>query len=194
MVTRRTTATVPRGPATGGDANLPKWVVRQAFKTFETGDVADVDTFCHADYRNYEAPEVGGPEGFQMIVAILRRAFSNLSFDEQRMICQGDTVALWTVMRGRHTGEFDGLRPTGQVIEQRQIHWIRVRDGKLVEHHAVRDDLRLLVQLGIILISGDLAARDIVGVPSCNLFDAAVQGAQPQLSAQSTDNSWAQDS
>ncbi|MBV8994942.1 MAG: ester cyclase [Pseudonocardiales bacterium] len=183
MVTRRTTPTVPRGPATVGDADLPERAVRQAFKTFETGDVADVHTFCHADYRNYEAPEIGGPEGFQMIVAIMRGAFSNLSFEEQRMICHGDTVALWTVMRGQHTGEFDGLRPTGQVIEQRQIHWIRVQDGKLVEHHAVRDDLRLLVQLGIIPISGCLAAGDIVDVPSCNVFDAVVQGAQLRLSA-----------
>jgi predicted ester cyclase len=183
MVVRRITATVRRGAATGGDADLPKWVVRQAFKTFETGDVTDVDAFCHADYRNYEALDVSGPEGFQAIVSIMRSAFSNLSFEEQRMICQGDTVALWTVMRGRHTGEFHGLRPTGQVIEQRQTHWIRVRDGKLVEHRAVRDDLRLLVQLGIIPISGGLAAGDIVGVPSCNVFDAAVQGAQPRLSA-----------
>jgi predicted ester cyclase len=183
MVARPAAATVPRGTATGSEADLPKWVVRQAFKTFETGDVADVDTFCHADYRNYEALDVSGPEGFQAIVSIMRGAFSNLSFEEQRIICQGDTVALWTVMRGRHTGEFHGLRPTGQVIQQQQIHWIRVRDGKLVEHHAVRDDLRLLVQLGIIPISGGPAAGDIVGVPSCSLFDAAVQGAQPQLSA-----------
>jgi hypothetical protein len=70
----------------------------------------------------------------------------------------------------------------GQVIEQRQTHWIQVRDGKLVEHHAVRDDLRLLVRLGIIPISAGLTADDTVGVPSCNLFDAAVQGAHPEVS------------
>lgn len=155
----------------------PTRVVRQAFATFETGDVTDVETFCHADYRNHEAPDYAGPQGFRTIVAVMRGAFSDLSFEEQGIISEGDTVALSTVMRGRHTGQFHGLRPTGRVVEQRQTHWIRMRDGKLVEHQAVRDDLGLLVQLGVVPVSGVLAEAGIAGIPSCTLFKAAVQGA-----------------
>ncbi|HXT44533.1 MAG TPA: ester cyclase [Pseudonocardiaceae bacterium] len=158
-------------------ADLPTRVVRHAFTTFETGDVTDVDSFCHADYRNHEAPDHAGPPGFRTIVAAMRGAFSDLFFEEQHIISQGDTVALWTVMRGRHTGEFHGLRATGRVIEQRQTHWVRVRDGKLAEHHAVRDDLGLLVQLGVIPIPGGPAGAAATGMPSCALFDAAVRGA-----------------
>jgi predicted ester cyclase len=138
----------------------------------------DVDSFCHADYRNSEAPDHAGPQGFRAIVAVMRGAFSDLSFEEQRIIHQGDTVALGTVMRGRHTGEFHGLRPTGRVIAQRrQTHWIWVRDSKLVEHHAVRDDLGLLVQLGVIPMPGLPTEAGAAGMPSCALFDAAVRAA-----------------
>lgn len=179
MVAQPTTAAVHAGLTVISDVDLSKRVVRKAFKTFETGDVADVDTFCHADYRNHEAPGHAGPEGFRAIVAVMRNAFSNLYYDEQQIICQGDAVVLSTVMRGQHTGEFHGLRPTGRVIEQRQTHLVRLRDGKLVEHQAVRDDLRLLVQLGVILISEDLADDGTVGIPSCALFDAAVRAGQP---------------
>jgi hypothetical protein len=99
MVVQSTTATVHEVSVPISNADLPKWVVRQAFKTFETGNVADVDTFCHADYRNHEAPEHAGPEGFRAMVSAMRHAFSSLSYEEQRIICQGDTVVLWTVMR-----------------------------------------------------------------------------------------------
>lgn len=77
----------------------PTRVVRQAFATFEMGDVTDVEAFCHADYRNREAPDYAGPQGFRTIVAVLRGAFSDLSFDEQGIITEGDTVALSTVLR-----------------------------------------------------------------------------------------------
>ena len=193
MGAQPTTAAVNRGLGVISDVDLSKRVVRKAFETFETGDVAAVDTFCHADYRNHEVPGHAGPEGFRAIVAVMRSAFSNLSYDEQRIICQGDTVVLSTVMRGKHTGEFHGLRPTGRVIEQRQTHLVRVRDGKLVEHHAVRDDLRLLVQLGVILIPGDLADDGTVGIPSCALFDAVVRGGQPRVFVQTAGSSGLED-
>jgi ketosteroid isomerase-like protein len=57
-------------------ADLPTRVVRHVFRTFETGDVTDVDSFCHADYRNHEAPDHAGPSGFRTIVAVMRGAFS----------------------------------------------------------------------------------------------------------------------
>lgn len=168
-------------------ADVATRAVRRAFATFASGDVTDVETFCHADYWNHEAPEYTGPQGFRTIVAVMRGAFSDLSYQEQQIICQGDAVALWTVMRGRHTGQFHGLRPTGRVIEQRQMHWIRMREGKLAEHHAVRDDLGLLIQLGAMVIPGVLAEAAGAGMPSCVLFDAAVRAAAMPSNTEGTD-------
>ena len=51
-------------------AEVATRAVRQAFATFASGDVTDVETFCHADYRNHEAPEYTGPQGFRTIVAV----------------------------------------------------------------------------------------------------------------------------
>jgi SnoaL-like domain len=92
MIVQSTTATVHGVPGPISNAGLPKWVVRQAFKTFETGNVADVDTCCHADYRHDEAPERAGPEGFRAMASAMRGAFSSLSYEEQRIVCQGDTL------------------------------------------------------------------------------------------------------
>jgi predicted ester cyclase len=46
------------------------------------------------------------------------------------------------------SGEFQGVAPSSRLISQRQIHFLRLRDGKLVEHQAQRDDLGLLFQIG----------------------------------------------
>ena len=40
--------------------------------------------------------------------------------------------------------------PTGKCFSSRQTHWFRVADGKLAEHWATRDDLRTMLQLGVI--------------------------------------------
>jgi predicted ester cyclase len=48
---------------------------------------------------------------------------------------------------GRHTGEFMGLPATGRSFAYKQIHIVRIVDGKAVEHWAVRDDASLMRQL-----------------------------------------------
>ena len=89
MIVQSTTATVHEASVPIRNADLPKWVVRQAFKTFETGNVVDVDAFCHADYRNHEAPEHTGPEGFRAMVSAMRHAFSSLSYESPTSLAGG---------------------------------------------------------------------------------------------------------
>ncbi len=42
-----------------------------------------------------------------------------------------------------------GIRLTGERLAAQQSHWIRVADGKIVEHWAVRDGLGMMRQLVI---------------------------------------------
>jgi ketosteroid isomerase-like protein len=60
-------------------------------------------------------------------------------------------------MQGRHTGPWvifhnekldKIIPPTGRELDYEQIHVLTVRDGKVVGHEAVRDDLTMLGQLG----------------------------------------------
>ena len=53
-------------------------------------------------------------------------------------------------MRGRHIGEFMGVPPTQQSVASHQVHIVRFQDGKGIEHWAVRDDLTLMRQLGVL--------------------------------------------
>jgi hypothetical protein len=67
----------------------------------------------------------------------------------------GGTVAINCTHSGRHTGDYFGIRPSGRNFSYKQMHMIRIRNGKGIEHWAVRDDATLMRQL-----TGELSAPD----------------------------------
>ena len=48
-----------------------------------------------------------------------------------------------------------GVAPTGRKVEVLQFHSFRIRDGEISEHSAVRDDLGMCKQLGLIVAPAD---------------------------------------
>ena len=57
-------------------------------------------------------------------------------------------MAIWYTVQGTHTGEFEGLRPTGKEVRWIGADLFRVVNGKIVECRFVDDSLGLLRQLG----------------------------------------------
>lgn len=51
---------------------------------------------------------------------------------------------------GRHVGNFFGIEPTGRSFSYLAAHIHRLDNSKVVEHRAIRDDLRFMMQLGVI--------------------------------------------
>jgi nogalonic acid methyl ester cyclase / aklanonic acid methyl ester cyclase len=125
---------------------------RRIFKAFETGDLADAPEYVHPEYFNRESDDrtnARGPAELAHRVASLRSAFSELKFEERDIVVAGDKIAMRVVMSGRHTGEFLGHAPTGRSFAAEQVHFFTLYGGKLLTHHAVRDDLSLHRQLGL---------------------------------------------
>ncbi|MDP9310402.1 MAG: ester cyclase [Pseudomonadota bacterium] len=130
-----------------------KHLVQHAFtRLFNHGELALADDLVSADFLNHEAPPNAprGPAGLRSMVMMLRTAFPDLHYDTEEVIAEGDKVVDRTTLRGTHLGPFMGIPPTGRPFVQAQIHILRFVDGKAVEHRAVRDDLGMLQQLGVI--------------------------------------------
>jgi nogalonic acid methyl ester cyclase/aklanonic acid methyl ester cyclase len=125
---------------------------RRIFRAFETGDLADAADYIHPEYFNRESDDrttAHGPDELAHSIAWLRSAFSELKFEERDVVASGDKVAVRVVMSGRHTGEFLGHAPTGRRFAAEQVHLFTLRGGRLLMHHAVRDDLTMHRQLGL---------------------------------------------
>jgi len=49
---------------------------------------------------------------------------------------------------GTHTGEFKGVQATGRKVSYGSMTFLRIRDGKIVEHWGLLDMPTLLQQIG----------------------------------------------
>jgi predicted ester cyclase len=133
-----------------------KAIAHQSFRLIENGDVELAEQIIATGFVNDEAVDdpddvdrqLHGPAGFLATSRWLRDAFSDLRFELQETVAEGDTVMAAAVMTGRHTGPFNGIAPTGRPIAHKQVHIFTIADGQISHHRAVRDDLGLLLQLG----------------------------------------------
>jgi predicted ester cyclase len=139
-----------------GVAEHKALVQRSYEQMFNRGELAVAEEFVSAEFVNHEAPPDAprGPAGLRGTVTMLRTAFPDLHFTLEELIAEDDVVMVRTTMRGTQRGAFMGIAPTNRPVEQAQIHIMRFVDGKVVEHRAVRDDLGLLQQLGILPARG----------------------------------------
>lgn len=134
------------------------------FRTLETGDPGLAAEVVHPEFYNREAAvapdacSLLGPAGVLASSAWMRHAFTDLSFPISMTAVNDDQVWVRLRMQGRHAGPFVRFRngapdqtipPTGRDIDFEQIHVLHLRDGQIIGHEAVRDDITLLGQLGV---------------------------------------------
>jgi predicted ester cyclase len=136
--------------------HAPEAVVRALFSDLYTRNEAEAaDRLLASDFVNHEgaAERSPGPQGAKETAAWLHASFSDLRFDIEDVISDGDSVVVRLTMSGRHTGAagpFAEMPVTDRTFRTRQIHIWRVADGKVTDHWAVRDDLGWMTQLGLL--------------------------------------------
>ena len=124
---------------------------------FNQGNLSVADEVIAPDFINHAAPPGSnrGPESMRQLITMLSTAFPDMHYTVEELVAEGDTVVTRVTMSGTHRGPFQGMPPTGRSVRQAQMHFIRFRDGKAVEHRAVRDDLGVMRQLGVIPAPAD---------------------------------------
>lgn len=119
---------------------------------FNRGELDRIEEFVTPDFVNHEAwpGEDPGVEGFRLRMSRLHEAISDMRMEVHEVVAGGDLIAYRATLSGVHTGPLQGLAPTGRSFSARHMHMLRMRDGRSSEHWAVRDDLSMLRQLGVI--------------------------------------------
>ncbi|MFJ9558874.1 ester cyclase [Streptomyces fuscichromogenes] len=172
------------------------------FKVLETGDPVLADRVVHEEFHNREASvapsacRIPGPAGVLASSAWMRSAFEDLRLPFLEAIHSDDQVWVRLRMRGRHSGAFvlykDGaldqvVPPTGREIDFEQIHVLDLRDGKVVRHEAVRDDIAMLGQLGVFppkpAVGMGMLAWKVTGRASRAAAEVTIKAAQAAQTA-----------
>jgi predicted ester cyclase len=105
-----------------------------------------------------------GREGMQQVFEALFSTFPDFHYRIDEATSEGDRVVCKVTMTGTHLGQpvalpeaFGGMltrvAPTCRKVEVLQFHSFRVRAGAITEHSAVRDDLGMCKQLGLVSAS-----------------------------------------
>ena len=133
--------------------------VRRAIKAFNTGNTSNVPEFISPEYINRESQshkdsyrsQLTGPKEFVDTIKNLRNAFPDLHYEEHEIISQDNKVVFIGNVTGTHTGNFFFVPPIGNKISYEAVHIHTIGDdGKIIEHRAIRDDLKFMMQLGLV--------------------------------------------
>ena len=77
--------------------------------------------------------------------------FEGHQIDIIDMVADGDKVMARVTTRGGHSGDFEGVPPTGKQWTNRGFIYNRYENGKLVESEVIMDALGHLKQLGAMI-------------------------------------------
>ena len=116
----------------------------------EKGRLELIDGLVCPDFRNHtvEPGQRDDRAGIGETAAAMHEAFSDLRIEILHCVGDGDLVATHKMFRGRHTGAWFGVPPSGNQVEFRVMDLVRYRDGQWAEHWAVADAVTLLRQTG----------------------------------------------
>ena len=122
------------------------------------------DAVASAAFYSLDATNHGrtvGRAGMQKVFETLFSTFPDFYYRIDQSIAEDDRVVCKVTMTGTHLGQplplpdafggmLKGIMPTGKKVEVLQFHSFRIRDDEITEHAAVRDDLGMCKQLGLI--------------------------------------------
>jgi len=129
----------------------PRDVVNSFIDRYQSGaDERALGQLVHPDVVDHSRPPgiAPGREGVKQQFDGFRAAFDGFHATVLDQVVESDKVVTRKVFRGRHTGPFQGIEPTGRDVEVHVIDIVRVADGQIVEHWNCVDRLGVLAQLG----------------------------------------------
>jgi len=125
-------------------------VLRYIEECWNRHNIDATDELVSPEYINHAATSAEYQRGgARHVLEWLLSVFPDHRFEIEDIAADGQTVAVRGTCSGTHEGELMGIEPTGKRFAAQQSHWFRVVDGKVAEHWAVRDDLGMMQQLGV---------------------------------------------
>ena len=80
----------------------------------------------------------------------MRKGIPDLSYAIEETIITEDRVVARVLLKGTHLDSLFGIPATGKSIEIRQINVEYIKNGKIVEHWRVSEELKMMQQLGLV--------------------------------------------
>ncbi len=128
-----------------------KAIARRAFEEILSGGRFELAAQLYAkDFINHGIHRDASLEEDQAALKGWHQAFSDITIMPEKLIAEGDLVAIYWIARGTNTGTGNGLPATGKKAELAGITIWRIVDGKIKEEWSAFDQLSMMQQLGLL--------------------------------------------
>ena len=134
------------------DLEADKQLCRDYFAAFLRSDEAWWRAHIATDFRRHDPGlpfEVRGPAGVKQLADALLPGIPDMRLPIEDVVAEGGKVLVRLRVVGTHAGELMGMAPTGRKIDIGVMDLFHVRDGIILEHWALLDNLGMLKQLGV---------------------------------------------
>lgn len=130
-----------------------KALVRRFYEEIDKGNIEAMDELVAEDYVDHNPPPfpglASGREGLKQAFKLFLEATPG-HHDIEEQIAEGDKVVTRLTSYGKHEGDLPGAPRTGRDLKMTSITIHRIANGKLVEKWSAKDELSLLIQIGVI--------------------------------------------
>ena len=116
---------------------------------FNKGDLSVVDEIVAVDCKEQQRGNSDGNEGTKEVITTLRTWFPDFTMSAKDVAAVGDKVWMRFTASGTNQGSVMGRPPTGKKMTIDVIDIVRFKDGEIVEHWGVPDQLGMMIQLGL---------------------------------------------
>jgi predicted ester cyclase len=137
------------------ESETNKQLARDYFQAFLKRDEAWWQAHIAPEFRRHDPGlpfAVIGPAGVKQLADALHPGIPDMTLPIEDVIAEGEKVLVRLRVKGRHGGELMGVAPTGRAIDIAVLDLFQFRDGLLIEHWALLDNLGLLRQIGVTAI------------------------------------------
>lgn len=133
-----------------------KAIVRALADARNSHDLEKIGLYFADDAMNHGAKV--GRVGFVAVLGDIFATFPDWHDRVLRLFAEDDWVVEYVRATGTHlgtariphNGDLRHVEPTGKSFDYDQVHFYRLKEGLIIEHEAVRDDLVLHRQLGVV--------------------------------------------
>ena len=128
-----------------------KQIARRFIAAFAAGDTAALAEIVAKDMVDH-CPAPGSRPGLQGLldaVAMFRAGFPDIHISVERVVAEGDSVAVFGTIAGTNTGALMGAPATGKPARFPYMDMYRIANGRIVETWHVEDIAGMLGQLGL---------------------------------------------
>ena len=128
-----------------------KAVFEKLMSALNAKDMATMESLIADDFVDNDAmPGMApGRQGMIDMMGMFVGAFPDLNVVVEHWVAEGDLVVGVMTTNGTQNGEFMGMPASGKKFSVREMHMVRVANGKMAEHWGLSNEMSMMQQLGL---------------------------------------------